>query len=89
MRIPIVCSRIIVFGPIPGTSPGDSAAKRASASSRESTTSPAGLPSSLTILASIRLSEMPTEQVRPVSSRISAAIRRIVAFGEKIPVRSR
>ena len=40
------------------------------------------------IFASIRLSEIPTEQVSPVSSRISAAIRRIVAFGEKIPVRS-
>ena len=89
MRIPIPSSLITVFGPIPGTRPGDSAAKRSSASSRESTTSPAGLPSSLVILASIRLSEIPTEQVSPVSSRISAAIRRIVAFGEKIPVRSR
>ena len=43
------------------------AAKRSSASSRESTTSPAGLPSSLVIFASIRLSEIPTEQVSPVS----------------------
>ena len=89
MRIPIFCSLITVFGPIPGTSPGEESAKRSSACSRESTTSPAGLPSSLTIFASIRLSEMPTEQVRPVSARISAAIRRIVVFGEKIPVRSR
>jgi hypothetical protein len=47
------------------------------------------LPSSLVIFASIRLSEMPTEQVSPVSSRTSAAIRLIVAFGEKSPVRSR
>ena len=86
---PIRSSLITVFGPIPGTSPGDSAAKRSSASSRESTTSPAGLPSSLVIFASIRLSEIPTEQVRPVSRRISVATRRIVAFGEKIPVRSR
>ena len=65
--MPIPCSLITVFGPIPGTRPGDSAAKRSRASSRESTTSPAGLPSSLTILASIRLSEIPTEQVSPVS----------------------
>ncbi len=89
MWTPISCSLITVFGPIPGTSPGESPANRSSASSRESTTSPAGLPSSLTILASIRLSEIPIEQVSPVSRRISAATRRIVAFGEKIPVRSR
>ena len=53
------------------------------------TTSPFGLPSSLVIFASMRLSEIPTEQVSPVRSRICALIRRIVAFGEKIPVRSR
>ncbi len=73
---------------MPGIRPGDSAENRSSASSRESTTKPAGLPSSLVILASMRLSEIPTEQVSPVSSRISVAIRRIVVFGEKIPVRS-
>ena len=77
------------FRPDPGDQPRDSAAKRSRAASRESTTNPAGLPSSLVILASIRLSEMPTEQVSPVTSRISVAIRRIVAFGEKSPVRSR
>ena len=88
MRIPIRSRRATVFGPIPGTRPGDSPAKRSRASARESTTSPAGLPSSLVILASMRLSEMPIEQVSPVSSRISEAIRRIVAFGEKSPVRS-
>ncbi len=88
MRIPIASSLATDFGPIPGIRPGESPANRSSASSRESTTSPAGLPSSLVILASIRLSEIPIEQVSPVSSRISAAIRRIVAFGEKIPVRS-
>ena len=86
--MPIPCSFITVFGPIPGTRPGGSSAKRSSASSRESTTSPAGFPSSLVIFASSRFSEIPTEQVSPVSSRISAAIRRIVAFGEKSPVRS-
>ncbi len=89
LAIPIASSLRTVFGPIPGISPGDSAAKRSSASSRERTTRPAGLPSSLVIFASIRLSEIPTEQVRPVLSRIWPAIRRIVAFGEKIPVRSR
>ena len=87
--MPSFSSRSTVFGPIPGTRPGDSPAKRASASSRETTTIPVGLPSSLVIFASIRLSEIPTEQVSPVSRRISASIRRIVAFGEKIPVRSR
>ena len=56
--------------------------------SRERTTRPAGLPSSLVIFASIRFSEIPIEQVSRVSSRISVAIRRIVAFGEKRPVRS-
>ena len=76
------------FGPMPGIRPGDSAAKRSRASARKSTTNPAGLPSSLVILASMRLSEMPIEQLSPVSSRISVAIRRIVAFGEKSPVRS-
>ena len=40
------------------------------------------------IFASIRFSEIPIEQLSRVSSRISEAIRRIVAFGEKIPVRS-
>ncbi len=50
---------------------------------------PFGLPSSEVILASSRLSAIPTEQVSPVRSRISTLIRRIVAFGEKIPVRSR
>ena len=89
MRIPIPCSFSTVFGPTPGIRPGESPAKRSSASSRESTTRPAGLPSSLVIFASIRLSEMPTEQVSPVSSRISAATRLIVDFGEKSPVRSR
>ncbi len=89
MWIPIRSNFATVFGPIPGTNPGESLPKRSSACSRESTTRPAGLPSSLVILASIRLSEIPTEQVSPVCSRISAAIRRIVAFGEKIPVRSR
>ncbi len=74
---------------MPGIRPGDSAAKRSRASSRESTTSPAGLPSSLVIFASIRLSEIPIEQVSPVSSRTWATIRRIVAFGENSPVRSR
>ena len=69
--------------------PGEWSAKRSSAPSRERTTRPRGLPSSLVILASIRLSEIPTEQVSPVSRWISLATRRIVAFGEKIPVRSR
>ena len=73
---------------MPGTRPGDSPAKRSSASARERTTRPAGLPSSLVILASIRFSEIPIEQVSPVPSRISVAIRRIVAFGEKRPVSS-
>ena len=40
------------------------------------------------IFASSRFSEIPIEQVSPVRSRISVAIRRIVAFGEKSPVRS-
>ena len=88
VRIPIPSSFTTVFGPIPGTRPGESPAKRSSASSRESTTNPAGLPSSLTIFASSRFSEIPTEQVSPVSSRISTAIRRIVAFGENSPVSS-
>ncbi len=87
--MPSFSSRSTVFGPIPGTTPGGPAPKRASASSRETTTIPFGLPSSLVILASSRDSEMPTEQVSSVRSRISALIRRIVAFGEKIPVRSR
>jgi hypothetical protein len=87
--MPSISSRSAVFGPIPGTTPGGPAPNRASASSRETTTSPFGLPSSLVILASSRLSEIPTEQVSPVTSRISALTRRIVAFGEKIPVRSR
>ena len=89
VRTPIRSSLVTVFGPMPGTRPGDSAAKRSRAASRERTTRPAGLPSSLVIFASIRLSEIPTEQVSPVASRISLAIRRIVAFGEKSPVRSR
>ena len=88
MRTPIRCNLITVFGPIPGTRPGGSPAKRSRASARESTTSPAGLPSSLTILASKRFSEIPIEQLSPVSAPISAAIRRIVAFGEKSPVKS-
>ena len=78
-----------VFGPIPGNRPGGSPAKRSSASARDSTTSPPGLPSSLVIFASSRFSEIPTEQPRPVSALISAAIRRIVALGEKRPVSSR
>ena len=81
MAIPIRSSFCTVFGPIPGIKPGESKANRRSASSRERTTRPAGLPSSLVIFASSRLSEMPTEQVRPVCSRIWAEIRRIVAFG--------
>ena len=87
--MPSFSSRSTVFGPIPGTTPGGPAPKRAIASAWETTTSPFGLPSSLVILASSRHSEIPTEQVSPVTSRISALIRRIVAFGEKIPVRSR
>jgi hypothetical protein len=88
VAIPIRSSRVTVFGPIPGIRPGEDPAKRSRASERERTTRPAGLPSSLVILASMRFSEMPTEQLRPVSCLISAAIRRIVAFGEKRPVRS-
>ncbi len=86
--MPIASSLATDFGPMPGIRPGDSLENRSRASPRESTTRPAGLPSSLVIFASIRLSEIPIEQVNPVSSRISAAIRRIVALGEKIPVRS-
>ncbi len=86
--MPICCSLITVLGPIPGTRPGGSSAKRVSASSLERTTSPAGLPNSLVIFASSRFSEIPIEQLSFDSSRISVAIRRIVAFGEKIPVRS-
>ena len=69
--MPIFSSLLTVFGPIPGTTPGGPAPKRASASSRETTTMPVGLPSSLVIFASSRDSEIPTEQVSPVSSRIS------------------
>ena len=40
---PSAASRAAVFGPIPGTSPGGAAAKRAHACSRVSTTKPGGL----------------------------------------------
>ncbi len=80
--------------PFSGRSPGraraDSAPKRSSASSRESDDQSRRLAELAGDLGQHPALGDPDRAGQPgVGSRISAVIRRIVAFGEKIPVRSR
>ena len=66
---PSSARRAAVFGPMPGTSPGGAAAKRAQACSRLSTTKPAGFSASEATLATSLLGPMPTEHVSCVVLR--------------------
>ena len=79
-------SRSTVFGPMPGSEPGRRSAKRAHASSRLSTTKPAGFSASEATFATSLFGPMPTEAVRPVAALISATIRRIAARGAIRPL---
>ena len=88
MAIPIASRRSAVFAPMPGSSRAGAAAKRAHASSRVSTTKPAGFSASEATLATSLLGPIPTEQVIPVSARISDTRRRTAARGATIPPRS-
>ena len=89
VRMPRSSSRLTVFGPMPGTSPGEAAAKRREASSRLSTTKPSGFSASDAIFATSLLGPIPIEQPRPVRSLIAAFTRRAAAFGRSMPVRWR
>ena len=88
-RCPCASRRSAVFGPTPGSRPGGACANRAQASSRESTTKPRGFSASEATLATSLLGPIPTEQPRPVASRISAIRRRIAACGATRSLRSR
>ena len=87
--MPIAARRSAVFGPMPGSRPGGAPAKRSHAPSRLSDTSPAGFSQSLATLATSLFGPMPTEAESPVASRIAPTSRRIAAFGDRKPVRSR
>ena len=86
---PSAARRAVVFGPMPGTSPGGACAKREQACSRVSTTKPAGFSASEATFATSLFGPMPTEQMSCVAALISASSLRIAARGEYSPVRSR
>ena len=89
MRSPSASRRATVFGPIPGTSPGEACAKRAHACARLSTTNPAGFSASEATFATSLFGPIPTEHTIPLAAWISATSRRIAARGESSPARSR
>ena len=89
VQMPILLSLASVFGPIPGTRPGElSAPKRSSASLAGDHDKPGRLAQLAGDLCQQAVLGDPDRAAQPGLSRISAAIRRIVAFGEKIPLRS-
>ena len=68
--------RATVFGPMPGTRPGEASAKRIRASSAVSSTNPSGFSASEATFATSLLGPRPTEQVSPVSVRTASFTRR-------------
>jgi hypothetical protein len=61
---------------MPGTRPGEAAAKRTRASSAVSSTKPSGFSASEATFATSLFGPIPTEQVSPVCSRTASFTRR-------------